>query len=323
MKVLVTGTTGFIGWHCASLLRDNGFSVSALLRPPSDEAKLPEGVTGVRGDFSSVRSLMAAVKGIDAVVHCAGVVRAVSVASYWKANVDSTENLCRACSEQEVERFIFISSLAAGGPSSRDKPRDESIADHPLTHYGMSKHSAESVVKKLIHEPTVLRPCAVYGPRDRNILRIFKLASEKGLDIRQKGSSPLLSFIDGREVAKAVLFSLTSDVTKNKTYYISDGNTYTWDDFLTCVEKAVRRKTRRICIPMWMAAMYAMLADGVSKITRKPSLINREKVLELRQEAWTCSSARFSDDTGFHPDDNLKKGVFATAEWYREKGWLK
>ena len=323
MKVLVTGATGFIGWHCASLLRDRGLAVSALLRPPSDETRLPKGVAGIRGDFSSVKSLAAAVHGIDAVVHCAGVVRAVSLASYWKANVDSTENLCLACRDQKVDRFIFISSLTAGGPSGRDKPRDESDSDYPLTHYGVSKNSAESVVKRLIRDSTVLRLCAVYGPRERDILRMFKLVSEKGFDIRPKGDSPLLSFIDGREVAKAVLSALKFDVTKKKTYYISDGNIYEWDDFLTCVEEAVGRKARRIFIPMWMAETYAMLADGFSKITRKPPLINRERILILRQEAWTCSPARFSDDTGFQPDDDLKKGVFTTAEWYREKGWLK
>ena len=323
MKVLVTGATGFIGWHCASLLRDRGLTVSALLRPPSDETKLPKGVAGIRGDFSSVKSLVVAVHGIDAVIHCAGVVRAVSLASYWKANVDSTENLCLACRDQKVDRFIFISSLAAGGPSGRDKPRDERDADYPLTHYGVSKNSAESVVKKLIRDSTVLRLCAVYGPRERDILRMFKLVAEKGFDIRPKGNSPLLSFIDGREVAKAVLYALKCDVTKKKTYYISDGNIYVWDDFLTCMEEAVGRKARRVFIPMWMAETYAMLADGFSKITRKPPLINRERILILRQEAWTCSPARFSYDTGFQPDDDLKKGVFATAEWYREKGWLK
>jgi len=165
LKVLVTGATGFIGWHCASLLRDRGLAVSALLRPPSDETKLPKGVAGIRGDFSSVKSLAAAVRGIDAVVHCAGVVRAVSLASYWKANVDSTKNLCQACRDQKVDRFVFISSLTAGGPSGRDKPRDENDADCPLTHYGASKNSAESVVKRLIRDSTVLRLCAVYGPR--------------------------------------------------------------------------------------------------------------------------------------------------------------
>jgi nucleoside-diphosphate-sugar epimerase len=323
LKVLVTGATGFIGWHCASLLRDRGLAVSALLRPPSDETKLPKGVDGIRGDFSSVKSLAAAVHGIDAVVHCAGVVRAVSLASYWKANVDSTENLCLACRDQKVDRFIFISSLIAGGPSGKDKPRDESDADHPLTHYGVSKNSAESVVKRLIRDPTVLRLCAVYGPRERDILRMFKLVSEKGFDIRPKGDSPLLSFIDGREVAKAVFSALNFDVTKKKTYYISDGNIYEWDDFLTYVEEAVGRKARRIFIPMWMAETYAVLADGFSKITRKPPLINRERILTLRQQAWTCSPARFSEETGFRPDDDLKKGVFTTAEWYREKGWLK
>lgn len=323
MKVLVTGATGFIGWHCASLLRDRGLAVFALLRPPSDETKLPKGVAGIRGDFSSVKSLAAAVHGIDAVVHCAGVVRAVSFASYWKANVDSTENLCLACRDQKVNRFIFISSLTAGGPSGRDKPRDERDADYPLTHYGVSKNSAESVVKRLIRDSTVLRLCAVYGPRERDILRMFKLVAEKGLDIRPKGESPLLSFIDGREVAKAVLSALKFDVTKKKTYYISDGNIYEWDDFLTYVEESVGRKAKRIFIPMWMAETYAILADGFSKISRKPPLINRERILILRQEAWTCSPARFFDDTGFRPADDLKKGVFATAEWYREKGWLK
>lgn len=323
MKVLVTGATGFIGWHCASHLRDEGLAVFALLRPPSDETRLPKGVAGIRGDFSSAKSLAAAVHGIDAVVHCAGVVRAVSLASYWKANVDSTENLCLACRDQKVDRFIFISSLIAGGPSVRDRPRDESDADYPLTHYGVSKNGAESVVKRLIRDPTVLRLCAVYGPRERDILRMFKLVAEKGFDIRPKGNSPLLSFIDGREVAKAVFSALNFDVTKKKTYYISDGNIYEWDDFLTYVEEAVGRKARRIFIPMWMAETYAVLADGFSKITRKPPLINRERILILRQDAWTCSPARFSEETGFRPDNDLKKGVFTTAEWYREKGWLK
>jgi nucleoside-diphosphate-sugar epimerase len=323
LKILVTGATGFIGWHCATLLRDKGLTVSALLRPPSDESKLPKGVFGIRGDFSSVKSMAAAVHGIDAVVHCAGVVRAVSLASYWKANVDSTENLCLACKDQKVERFIFISSLTAGGPSGRGKPRDESDADYPLTHYGVSKNSAESVVKRLIPDSTILRLCAVYGPRERDILRMFKLVAEKGFDIRPKGDSPLLSFIEGREVAKAVFSALNLDVTKKKTYYLSDGNIYEWDDFLTCVEEAVGRRARRIFIPMWMAELYAIIADGFSKITRKPPLINRERILLLRQEAWTCSPTRFSDDSGFQPDDDLKKGVFATAEWYREKGWLK
>ncbi|MCG2779141.1 MAG: hypothetical protein L6406_25995, partial [Desulfobacterales bacterium] len=154
-------------------------------------------------------------------------------------------------------------------------------------------------------------------------LRIVKFVAGKRLDINLRGGCPLIYYIDGREVAKAVISALKFDVTKKKTYYISDGNIYEWDDFLTCVEEAVGRKARRIFIPMWMADTYAMLADSFSKITRKPHLINREKVLELRQEAWTCSPARFSDDTGFRPDDDLKKGVFATAEWYREQGWLK
>jgi nucleoside-diphosphate-sugar epimerase len=323
LKVLVTGATGFIGWHCASLLRDRGLAVSALLRPPSDETKLPKGVAGIRGDFSSIKSLAGAAHGIDAVVHCAGVVRAVSLSAYWKANVVSTENLCLACRDQKVDRFIFISSLTAGGPSSRDKPRDETDVDFPLTHYGISKNHAESIVKGLIRDVTVFRLCAVYGPRERDILRVFKLVAEKGVDIRPRGDSPLLSFIDGREVAKAVFSALASDGTKKKTYYISDGNIYVWDDFLTCVEKAVGRKAKRIFIPMWMAEIYTILADGISKITRNPPLINRERILLLRQKAWTCSPARFSDDTGFQPDNDLKKGVLKTAEWYREKGWLK
>ena len=127
MKVLVTGATGFIGWHCASLLRDRGLAVSALLRPSSDEG-------------------------------------------------------------------------------------------YPLTHYVVRKNSAESAVKRLIGDSTVLRLCAVYGPRERDILRMFKLVAEKGYDIRPKGDSPLLSFIEGRDVAKAVFSAITCDVTKKKTY---------------------------------------------------------------------------------------------------------
>ena len=256
-------------------------------------------------------------------VHCAGVVRALSLDAYWRANVEVTENLTRACSRERVDRFIHISSLAAGGCSSRGKPRDENDEDRPLTNYGLSKFAGEFPVRRNARSFTILRPCAVYGPGERDILQVFRLVAERGLDIRPKGKSPLLSFIDGRDVAAAALLCIGRDSTVGNTYYLSDGNFYEWDDFLACVEEAVSKKAKRINIPLFAAETYAMLACGFGKLIGRVPLLNSEKIFELQQEAWTCSPQRFFSDAGFKPRADLMMNVLETAEWYRDKGWIR
>ncbi len=322
MKAVVTGTTGFIGWHCAALLARNGYEVTALLRPESRGAP-PEGVAVARAGYDSVESLAEAVRGAEAVVHCAGVVRALSLDDYWRANVEAAANLAKACREAGVRRFVYMGSLAAGGPSKRDEPRTERMPDRPVTYYGLSKLAGELAARRAFPRTTAFRPCAVFGPRERDIFTVFDLVARRGLDVRPAGPSPLLSFVYGPDVARAVLLALKTDETAGRTYYLSDGETWEWDDFVDAVADAAGRRPRKVRIPRFLVEGMAWFSDLFAALTRRPPKLSREKVFEMGMEAWTCSPARFAADTGFSPRRDLREPVRLTLRWYREQGWLK
>ncbi len=321
MKVLVTGSTGFIGSHCVETLSKRGCSVRCLLRPDS-KGTPPSFAETATADYSSVASLTDALSGVDAVVHCGGIVRALRLDDYFKANVQTTENLCRACLIKGIERMVFISSLSAGGQSKADTPRDETMTDEPLTFYGLSKLAAELVVRRLMPAPTCIRPCSVYGPRERDIFTVFRYVAKKGIDLRPKGASPKLSFVHGADVAGAVCASLQSNNTIGKTYYLSDGEVVDWDGFVSHIEGAVSRQAKKVTIPMWSAELYALFGEFYAMVTGRMPIVTREKVFEMSKEAWTCSPNRFISDSGFTPSFKLDEGVKMTAQWYKNEGWL-
>jgi nucleoside-diphosphate-sugar epimerase len=321
VRTVVTGGSGFVGSHVCDALRKSGRGVTVFTRRGKN-GKSAESPGFIPVDYTDVDLLAAALLGVDEVVHCAGAVRAVSEEKYFAANVLPTRNLSLAAAAAGVARFVLVSSLAAGGPSSREKRRDESDPDDPLTWYGQSKYAAELEARHFAPGLTIVRPCAVYGPGDWDIFLVFRSIARLGLDIRPSGGTPLLSFIEGTDVARAIAAILDAESTIGRTYYLAGEGVSEWGDFTNRVSEALGVKNRVLNIPRFAADIYGFLLLQLARITGKPTVISPEKLYEMRQEAWTCSSERLAADCGFRPMVSLGDGVRATAVWYRAKGWL-
>ena len=184
MKALVTGGTGFIGSHLTEALIRKGVQVRCLLRKTSD-LKWLKGlpIEFVHGDCNDKTSLEKAVRGVDWVFHLAGVTKAIKEETYFEVNGLGTENLIHACLENNprLQKFIYISSQAAAGPSRNGCNKKELDPCEPVSFYGRSKRVGEELVLTHAHELPVLilRPSAVYGPRDKDIFAFFKCLSRR------------------------------------------------------------------------------------------------------------------------------------------------
>ncbi|HKH83604.1 MAG TPA: NAD(P)-dependent oxidoreductase, partial [Gemmatimonadales bacterium] len=177
MKALVTGATGFVGSHLAEVLRQRGDDVTALARSPTKAKALESaGIMVIPGDLHDQAALERAAEQQDVVFHVAGLVAAREEGEFLRANLGGTQNVLSAAASSGRPRFVFVSSLAAAGPSQRGSPLTGEEPGRPVTAYGRSKLAAEQSLKESSLPWTIVRPPIVYGPRDREILKVFRLA---------------------------------------------------------------------------------------------------------------------------------------------------
>jgi nucleoside-diphosphate-sugar epimerase len=196
LKALVTGATGFVGSHLVERLLGAGMEVACLMRPTSPPRRTALDGLDVERRIAALDdpdALARAVRGVDYVFHAAGLTRARTLAEYQAVNADGTGRLLEALLAEgaALRRFVYVSSLAAAGPARSPEPPDESAEPHPADDYGASKLAGEHVVLEHANRlpVTIVRPPAVYGPRDANFLPLFRLAVRLG-GCRSSASRP-------------------------------------------------------------------------------------------------------------------------------------
>lgn len=331
----LTGATGFLGSHIADVLVAAGWRVRASVRPTSDRSWLPAGVETVevplsppgasddsgvnRATLEDRRTLTGFVRGADVVIHCAGAVRAPDLETYRRANTASTWRLLNAFAEVRGEgAFVLVSSLAAAGPSTPGTPRLESGPRRPITDYGRSKAEAEALVERdWPFRTAILRPPALYGPRDVAFLPLFK-AARRGLTARL-GNVQEMSLVDGRDAAAAAVL-LATDARAEGVWYVDDGHAYDFADLAHEVGRVWRRGVKTLPIPMWLLRTAAVLV-GPGRAARLP-LLAPDRLRDAAQVAWSCDGAKLRNRLGFSPEFDLRRGFASTYDWYRAEGWL-
>src|ERR1700744_2931767 len=185
-RVLITGASGFVGYHLITEALNNGLEVFAAVRKSSKVEHLQNlGIQFTYLDYESPEALKVdfETNKYDYVIHAAGSLRARTVEEYNHINADYTYNLGKAAVEAGCKKFVMISSLAGVGPlDTLDGVITESTTPHPITAYGKSKILAEDKLKSIQGlNYTILRPTAVYGPRDKDIF-IFLKQVAKGFE---------------------------------------------------------------------------------------------------------------------------------------------
>lgn len=328
MKVLLTGGSGFLGSHIAEQLSAQGHQVRALVRKTSNTKFLEElsGVELFEGAVSDVDSLKQACIGVDAVIHSAGLVKAKKPEEFHRTNCGGTVNVLEAALTQKhsIKRFVLVSSLAAVGPSVDGSPVDPAEAPGPVTHYGRSKLAAERAVqaKKDQIPVTIIRPPAIYGPRDQEILAIFQAVKARVLPYFGTPDNRL-SMIYGGDAAAACIRAVMSDVPSGNAYFVEDGRVYRFAEMIEEIEAALgKRAWLRFPIPRPVMTGVALGSELFGKMANKPMMLTRDKLNELFAPNWVCSAADTRADLAWRPEMAFSDGARLTADWYRQAGWL-
>ena len=328
MQVLLTGGSGFLGSWVAEQLAAEGHAVRALIRPTSDKRALAmlAGVEFAAGAVEDRGSLTAAVAGVDAIVHVAGIVKARRPADFFAVNTQGTKNLLDAAlARGGIKRFVYLSSLAAMGPSADGTPVPEDAEPRPVTHYGRSKLEAErAVLLAGAQMPvTVIRPPMIYGPRDRETLAFFTSIKNGVLPMMGDGGNTL-SVIYVEDCAAAVVRAATAAAAPSgKAYFVEDGKVYVWREALKDLETALgKRAFVRVGMPMPVIKVAAAASQLWGALTNTAQMLTLDKVNELTQQHWVCSGDGARRDLGWTAKVQWQQGVQNAVKWYREQGWL-
>jgi dihydroflavonol-4-reductase len=324
MNAFVTGATGFIGSHLADTLIDlpNYHQIKCLVR--SDEKWLKgKPYQKISGDLHSIRAIGDALYDIDIIFHIAAIVKAPSQKEFDYANVEATENLIRLAHKRGIKKMVILSSLAAAGPSN-GKPLTEQNSLKPVSKYGVSKKRMEEMIHAVAPPEmsiTILRPPAVYGPREDQIFTLFKMMKFGIAPIVGDGNHPELSIVYVKDLIQAILKAAQQTRPGIHTYYITGNEIANWNQIRDIVTTVLDKKNIPIRLnPGWVKKIAGAVETTASFFGSYP-VINREKANEMVLE-WTCSGEKAKKELKYEPRYTLEEGISRTLRWYKKHGWL-
>lgn len=323
MKVFVTGGTGFIGSHLVDHLLDlPDTEVRCLVR--NDPKWLSEKpVKTIRGDLHDLPALTEGLKGVDVLFHGAALVKAPKKETFMNTNVDATENLLRIAQKAGVKNMVFLSSLAAVGPSFK-KPVTEDDPMMPISMYGESKKKMEEMIHGLAKpgdQITILRPPAVYGPREEEILSFFKICNRGICPIIGNGKTTRVSMVHVADVVQALLLAMQHPKEGVRTYFVGSEDYYIWNRIMHAVSAALGKKLQPIYIKKGIVRNLGIITESLASLAGRYPMFNKEKALEMTHE-WTCSIDKIKSELGYSETFTIESGIIDTIAWYKKHNWL-
>jgi len=326
MKVLVTGGTGFTGSHLVKKLLKKGSEVKVLARPVSDTAFLKElGAEIVTGDVSDRDSVNRAVHGTNKVFNIAAAYREAKLpeASYWEVNLEGTKNIISACIKYNVSRLVHCSTIGVVSTVD-DPPSDESAPYSPDDIYQRTKCAAEKEVLKSVRNEglpaSVIRPCAIYGPGDLRLLKMFRMIAKKRFYILGSGKALYhMVYID--DLVSGFILASEKDNSVGEVFIIGGAKYTTINELSGIIADEFGVKPPGIHLPFKPIEILSILMENTYKPFKKePPLYRRRIAFFKKDRAFNISKAK--NMLGYVPAFDLKKGVHLTANWYIKNGHI-
>lgn len=324
-KILITGASGFLGYHLIQSALRMGLDVTAGIRKSSSIKHLH--AFPIKYAYPSLGNINALENELgdqqyDYIIHAAGLTRARKEEDFTEVNARYTHNIAKAAAKMKsLKKMVFISSLAAVGPlDNMDGVITEHTTPQPITSYGRSKLQAEQALVAEDMPWLVLRPTAIYGPREKDIFIILRMIRH-GLELYIGKSSQLLSFIHVEDVADVAVNALFSKQEK-EIYHLADGNSYDRYELAGITKSVLKNRTIQLHLPVGLVRSLAWTLEMSYDVFKKSPALNKEKIRELTASNWNCSIQKAMDELRFVPSYALQEGLTQTLQWYRQHQWL-
>lgn len=321
VPVAVTGATGFVGSHLLEALLDGGVRPRLLVRDPS---RLPERAwlqaEVVRGSLDDRDAVAGLVAGCGSVIHVAGLVRGVRAAQFDRANRVGTESLVSAMREHApAARLVHLSSLAAVGPSADPMGKWPDDPPNPVSIYGRSKLAGETAVRGHGGSWVILRPPAIYGPRDTDILQFFRLAA-RGVVLIPAGERFLtVAFV--ADVVRAVLAALAG-AGDGQALNLGEPVPRTLRTMVGVLAKTGGVAARCVSVPPFLARVTGLVGDLLQSLGMRGVAMTTDKAREMVARHWSARTENSLMALGLPGFVPFETGARATWAWYRDRGWV-
>jgi nucleoside-diphosphate-sugar epimerase len=326
MAILLTGASGFIGSFVAEQLTEQKMEVICLVRESSSRVWL-EGLplNFMVGSLSEPDSYESVLSKCDYIIHLAGVTKTFNKDEFYQGNVVNTSNLLHSIVRLKIpiKRFLLVSSQAAVGSSPSPEAIDEAFPCHPITSYGRSKYESEMIAGKYQDKVplTIIRPSAVYGPRDKDVLNLFKLI-KLGVNLMVGKTDQYVSIVYVKDLARGIVQATFSENSVGKTYFICEETVYFWSHFAKMIGEQMNKKFITLKLPLPVAHLIALFLEISAKMTRQNTILNREKMLEINKPYWVISPNKAKRDFNYSTQYPLHNGIQDTLKWYQENKWF-
>lgn len=327
-RLLVIGAGGFIGGFIAKQGLDRGYDVTVAVRASTSRRYLDDPrLKFLVLDYGNTDSIVDAMRRAlpegerwDYIIHNLGATKCANFSDFNLINYQYLVNIIEALKKagKEPERFLFMSSLSAMGPGDEKDytPISNSDIPHPNTRYGLSKMKAEEYLRLRGGIPYIIfRATGVYGPREKDYLMMIK-SIDRHIDVGMGYRKQMLTFIYVDDLVGAMFDALASGV-KNKTYIISEPQSYSQKEFRAMVSRELGgRWVIPLKLPMWVVKAVSTCAEKLAAMRGKASTLNRDKYKIMKQRNWQCDVSDAINDFGFHADFPLERGVHETVKAY-------
>ena len=311
-KALITGSTGFIGSHLLETLVEKKWTVTCLVRPQSrTEAieKMPVRIH--RGALDDQEVLESAVTDQDYIFHLAARIRPASPEVYDRANHRLTRDLANACLRKnpEVKRFVYVSSISVAGPTPPGQHFDETQPPNPASEYGRTKLKGEQALMEIWDRlpSTIIRPPNVYGARQQETEILIKLIRKRIVPLlKEEGESTSLIYV--KDLIQGILQATESPEAQSKTYYLTDGNGYSWRELILFLKKLILGNSFFLPIPENLIYSLAWFADMLRAVGFRKLYFGRRVWNAMAKTKWLFSTSKAIKELDFRPHYELEAG---------------
>jgi nucleoside-diphosphate-sugar epimerase len=325
--VLVTGATGFTGGVLTRRLVAAGLQVRAIARDRSNIAPLADlPVQWVRGEVYDPRTVRRAAEGVAYIFHLAAAFRDAKSTEedYRRVHVSSTQLLVEnALGNKNFKRYSHVSTMGVHG-HIENGPADETWPFAPGDGYQRTKAEAEIWLGKFAADNplpfTIIRPAAIYGPGDRRLLKLFRMAALPLFPLLGRGKC-LYHLIHVEDLAAAIHFSATAPNAPGEAFIVGNGAPIPLEEMAAVIAGTLGKKSRAIRIPAWPFFMAADLCEAICiPLKIEPPIYRRRVAFYTKDRQFDTRKLR--EVLGFLPRYGNADGIAATTRWYRDQGWL-